>query len=350
MLDARASTCDERLDMDLDSAAFERAADHARSYIVSGHLGCAVLAVADRERVLAVRSFGEGAEEDPSLQDRIYALASITKAIVATAVARLVDEGRLDYRDQLVKHIPELGTAPWREQITVGDVFTHSTGLPQMDWTSYCDLDLAGMARLERAFEGEPLYPPGTRMQYATLTYQLLNEIVARMLGTTMSAFIQEYVLEPCGMADTGFRPVDPGRAMTVVDHPRDTAEKMERFAAVELSGGGLWSSVSDLIGLAQAVLTPDRLLSAEGYRRLTTPQPRLPLLGGEALSHRTWGWVKEEQAAFPQMPASGFYHGGATGTLLWLDPDRGLIFVFLTNRWASGNDHAFATLACLYE
>jgi len=334
----------------LDPTAFDRAAAQARSYVASGALPTALLAAGDRERVLAIRAFGEGAEEDPSLHDRIFALASITKAVAATAIARLVDQGSLDYRDPVVKHIPELGTAPWRERITVGHIFTHSTGLPQANWATYGDLALDGVERLEHAFAGEPLYEPGTRMQYATLTYQLLNEIVWRRLGKPMSAFLAESLFEPFGMVDTGFRPVDPARAMPVVDHPMDTPEKMERYAQAELSGSGLWSTAADLIRLAQAVLAPGRLFRTETCRLLTEPQLRLPMLGADTRSHRTWGWNKEEHEAFPQMPASGFYHGGATGTLLWLDPARDIIFVFLTNRWISDNAQAFATLACLYE
>ena len=255
--------------MHIDSATFERAAEHARSYVTSGVLPSALLAVADRERVLAIRSFGERGEQDPSLQSRIFALASITKAIVGTAIARLVDQGRLDYTDPVVKHIPEFATAPWRERIAVGDIFTHSTGLPQADWAAYSNMELDGAERLRRAFPGEPVYEPGTRMQYATLTYQILNEIVRRLVGRTMSEFLAESLFEPCGMADTGFRPTDPERALPVVDHPMDTPEKMELLARTELSGGGLWSTAGDLVRFGQAVLSPGRLLSAEGYRNI---------------------------------------------------------------------------------
>ena len=62
-----------------------------------------------------------------------------------------------------------------------------------------------------------------------------------------------------------------------------------------------------------------------------------------------TVGWVKAGQGAFPEQPEVGFYHGGATGTLLWLDPARRLVFVFLSNRWGSGNEHAFDVLQRLY-
>ena len=328
---------------------FEEAAEHARSYVTSGHISCALAAVADREQILGVRAWNERGEEDASLHSGIFALASITKAIVSVGIARLVDQGVLDYTDPVCRHLPEFGEVAWRRPITVGDIFTHSTGLPAFAWDALLDLDLSGETAYLRLFEGDALYEPRTRFQYATFTYQLLNAIVARRLGKGMSRFLEETVYAPCGMADTGYNPVDPARAMPVPGHPSDTPEKLRRFGDLELSGAGLWSSAPDLIRLGQALLAQGKILSTEGFRRHTEAQPALPCAAGEGRSRRTWGWNKEPQARFPRQSETGFYHGGAPGTLLWVDPARDLVFVFLTTRWGSGNDHAFATLNLLY-
>ena len=336
--------------MSLDLSRFEKAAAHARTYVESGDIPCALLAVADRENTLAIRSFNGNAEEDPSLQNRIFALASITKAIVGVGVARLVDEGKLSYNDRIVKHIPEFGTTEWRKRITVGHIFTHTTGLQTPSLEAFLDTDLSGKDGINRIFDGDPLFEPGTQMQYTTLSYQVINEIVLRRLGMTMSDFLQAYVFSPCGMADTAFRPTEPGRIMPATDHPMDTLEKLEKFSQLEISGAGLWSTAADLIALAQAVLRPGRLMSPATFHLFTDAQPGLPMRNGGGRSCRTWGWNREPRETFPLQPESGFYHGGATGTVLWLDPEKDLIFVFLTNRWGSGNDPAFAVLNCLYR
>lgn len=321
----------------------------ARGYVADGHIPCAVVAVADSKNVLAKRCLNEVGREDPTLEDRVFALASITKAVVGVGVARLVEEGRLDYADPVAKHIPELGAVEWRRSITVGQIFTHSTGLRPVGLDEFVDLDPSANGIWDHIFDREPHYEPGTRMQYTTLTYQLLNEIVQRLLGTRMSSFLADYVYAPCGMVDTAFEPRLAGRVMPPIDHPMKTAERMRKFAQLEISGGGLWSTLRDLIQFAQAVLQSGRLMTPETYSFLTDPQPRLPMMSDQRQSCRTFGWNREEQEAFPHQPDSGFYHGGATGTVLWLDPTRDLIFVFLTNRWGSGNDHAFAALDCLY-
>jgi CubicO group peptidase (beta-lactamase class C family) len=199
-------------------------------------------------------------------------------------------------------------------------------------------------------FKDAPAYEPGAYFQYASLTYLLLNAVVLRLLGKRMSEFLSEYVFGPCGMADTGFHPVDPARAMPLMGHPADTPEKLRRYGDLELSGSGLWSTVEDLVRMGQALLTPGRLLSRDAFERHTRSQPSLPSVAGDRSSRRTWGWNREPQAALPRQPDTGFYHGGATGTLLWLDPARDLIFVFLSTRWGSGNEHAFGTLSVLYD
>jgi len=332
----------------LDPHRFEQAAAHARAYVASGHLPAALVAVANREATVAVRAFNGQAEVDPSLHDRIFALASITKAIVGVGLARLVDQGRLDYSDPVAKHVPELAEPSWRAKITVGDIFTHSTGLRSSALTDFADASETGR-ELSMLFDDAPHYQPGTRMLYNTLSYQLLNEIVRRLRGLSMSGFLGEYVFAPCGMVDTAFAPTDPERAMPALDHPMDTPEKLAKYGRMEVSGGGLWSTARDLIRLAQALLQPGKLMSPATFLLHTEAQPSLPCLSETGRSRRTFGWNKEPQATFPQQPDAGFYHGGATGTLLWIDPDTELIFVFLTNRWINSNDEAFATLSRLY-
>jgi len=108
----------------------QRAFDKAREYVVSGHLPMVSVSIANREGVTARKAFDGDGNEDASLQNRSFALASITKAIVSVAVARLYEQGVIDYDAPIGGVYPELGYTDERRAITLANVFTHTPGLP----------------------------------------------------------------------------------------------------------------------------------------------------------------------------------------------------------------------------
>ena len=330
---------------------FDVACRRACDYVRSGHLPSAVVAVAENDTLVGVRACNEVGDEDPSMLKRPFALASISKAITGAALAKAWEQGELDYDRPIAEAIAEFGSDPLRRRITIRHILTHTSGLPSR-FADACQA--SGFSRdsiLRLLCAGDPVaHEPGTVMAYSSYTYQLLNEVVHRRLGLGLTAFLSEYLFEPLGMTGTGFRPPDWHQVMPAVDHPVPLGEAMERYCALEMSASGLWSTVDDLLRLGNGMLVPNRLLSADTLdtvTRVTLPAPRAGTDG--VFSARTLGWVKEPQPAFPRQPDRGFYHGGATGTLLWIDPARGLVFVFLTNRWGSGNEHAFDVLSALY-
>lgn len=333
----------------LSDQQISRAFDKTREYVLSGHLPCAAVAVADRERIIAQIGYDKEGRETPGLLKGVYALASISKAITGIGAAVLYDEGKLRYDVPMCSYLPDFGVDEARRTMTLANIFTHSTGLPSRFAAEFAGIENP-MAHLFKLLREDPLqFPPGTRMSYSTYTYQLVNAVVEQLTGMKLSVFLQDRVFGPCGIADTGFWP-DAARAMPVVDHPIPEGPAMKTFCDLEISGGGMWSTLKDLVTLGQAWLTPGKLVSQATFDYVTAPQPGLPMLGDETVrSCRTLGFVKEKQGMFPRQPDAGFYHGGATGTLWWMDPERSLIFVFLTTRWGSGNEHAFDVLNCLY-
>lgn len=319
----------------------------AREYVVSGNLPMVALSVSDGDGLLCRTAYDGDGNEDASLCDRQFALASISKAITGVLTAVLVEQGVLDYEQPIVDVIPEFGTNEARQTIRFSQIFAHSTGLPSrfVDGAAQDGYDPRKL--LERMHGEELLDEPGTRCRYSTHTYQLLNEAILRRTGLTMEQALQQYVCGPCGMTLTSFYP-DPNAAMDVVDHPVPDGPQYELVQRLEMSGGGLWSSLDDLQALGRAWLA-DQLVSAQARERATAVLPGLPYVDNETvLSQRTLGFCRDR--AFPRQPEGAFYHGGATGTLWYMDPARDLVFVWLTNRWGASNEQAFATLDTLYD
>jgi CubicO group peptidase (beta-lactamase class C family) len=333
----------------ISQAQIDEALRRARGYVESGNLPLVVVGVSDATGLRVRVGYGEGAREEDSLCDGVFALASISKSIAGTVVARLYQQGILDYDTPIAEYVPEFGTSEVRKGILLSQIFNHSTGLPSAFVDASGASDFSAGKVLELLSTQDLVYEPGTQSCYSTHTYQLLNAAIQRRLGLTMEEALQRYVCEPCGMTATGFYP-DPARALPVVDHPVPEGRLRGLFERMEMSGGGMWSTVDDLLALGCAWLTPNKLVSPEVFAKVTAMLPGLPVGGNpEVLSRRTLGWNREIIGAFPHQPASGFFHGGATGTLLWLDPEADLVFVFLTNRWGCGNDQAFNTLDALY-
>ncbi len=336
--------------MHMQTSQIQAALQHARSFVLSGDLPCAAIAVSDGDGLHARVAYRADGEEDPTLCNGQFALASISKAITGVLVARLCELGVLDYETPIVDYVPAFGTSAARRSIRLGQIFNHSTGMQSRFVDSCAQVDYDTARLLEVLCTEELVDEPGTRSRYSTHTYQLINAAIQARLGLTMQQALTRYLTMPCGMTATSYYP-DAELAVPVVDHPVSANAAFEAVQRMEMSGGGLWSTLDDLQALGRAWLTPGELVSAETLAKATAVLPGLPMAGNESvLSRRTLGWNRERIAAFPGQPESGFFHGGATGTLLYMDPARSLVFVFLTSRWGAGNDQAFGVLNHLYS
>jgi CubicO group peptidase (beta-lactamase class C family) len=141
--------------------------------------------------------FADRARTRPWTRDTLVNVWSATKGAVAAAVARLVDDGRLDYDDPVAEVWPEFAQAG-KERITIGQVMSHQAGLPGfVEPTRLEDLyDWAGcVARLERQ---APAWPPGAETSYHAMTFGFLaGEVIRRVSGLSPGAFIAREIAEP---------------------------------------------------------------------------------------------------------------------------------------------------------
>ena len=144
--------------------------------------------------------FADRARTQPFDESTLTPVFSSTKAVAALLVARLVDQGRLDYAQTVASVWPEFAEAG-KSEITVGEAMSHQAGLSGLrgpmdpalwfDWTAICDR-LAAMA---------PLWPPGTASGYHPITFgYLAGEIFRRVDGRSMGRALREDLAEPFGL------------------------------------------------------------------------------------------------------------------------------------------------------
>ena len=316
--------------------------------IAGGAAPGAVVAVGRHGRLVHLRGYGatsDSAGRAPVDGSTIYDMASLTKVVATTTLAMMLEEeGRLPLDQPVAAFLPELSD-PAKGAITVRMLLTHSGGLE-----AFAPLyqTLRGPEAYLRAINERPLqYAPGTRVIYSDWDMILVQLVIERITGQPLERLVEERVFRPLGMHDTRFR-LDPSLlprvAPTELDRARGRIHGEVHDPNAWAMGGvaghaGLFSTAHDLAVFAQMLLNGGsyagvRLLSPQTVARWTAPQ--------RAGSSRALGWdtPSERSSAGSHFSPRSFGHTGYTGTSLWIDPERGIFVVLLTNRVYYGSEN----------
>ena len=313
----------------------------------------AALAVGRFGRLVYQRGYGtlDYAAGSPVVSPTtLYDLASLTKVIATTTAAMILEEeGTLDVGRTVHSYLPELD-APDKAAITVRMLLTHSGGLE-----SYAPLYLKhrGRADFISQINARPLRSvPGTATVYSDWDMVLLQAVIERITGTPLDQFAARRVFQPLGMLDTQFLPDTSNASLrhriapTAVDTARGgllqgTVHDGNAWAIGGVSGhAGLFSTAHDLAVFAQTLLAG----GSYGDAHIVAPTTVARWTSRQATaSSRALGWdtPAPESSAGRYFSPRSFGHTGFTGTSLWLDPERGLFVVLLTNRV---NSHGTST------
>ena len=338
----------------LDPVALDHAFSVAARRVESCELPFVILGVANAAGTVRVEAATAPTGDRRIGTDAVCLLASITKPIVATAALRLAEEGRLGLKAPLADWLPELATGDGRERMTAWHVLSHTSGL---DDEALEPLVRAGIERDElvaRSLARPLVAPLGSQFRYATFTFELLALAMERATGKLLPELLRELVLDPLCMVDTVFDPrleradrMAPvslgewdGTRLAGSENPLVAIGMRDRFTALRLAGGGLWSTASDLLRFGRAMLGGGELEGARilspAFVDLATREITIHGLGraSDRLEdeHYALGWGTRGDG-HPGSPRA-FGHGGASGTRLWIDPERDLVVVYLSASW----------------
>jgi beta-N-acetylhexosaminidase len=269
--------------------------------------------------------------------DTIYDLASVSKAVATTSAAMMLAEsGKLLLGARVQDYLPEF-QGPNKDKVLVRNLLSHTSGLP-----SYITFykEVQGKDQMFARVCATPLeFEPGTKAQYSDLGMILLGEIIERASGRPLDQFISQTLFAPLGMKSTFYRPDrsflkriaptenDPWRRRVV----RGEVHDENAFALGGVAGhAGLFSTTHDLAIFAQMLLNGGiydyrRYISAETINRFTTLQT-----GDRALG---WGKPSETDWTGKVLSPRAYKHTGFTGTSLWIDPQKQLFVILLSNR-----------------
>jgi beta-N-acetylhexosaminidase len=310
----------------------------------------ATLAVGYRGK-LSVHAFGKlsYAANSPAVSAHtLYDIASLTKVVVTTTLVEKMVEGDfpspLNLDVPIERYLPEWAAGPqpeWRRKVTVRNLMTHTSGLPP--FKEYWRTSTSKQETLHRIF-AEPLeYEPGTKVVYSDLGIILMAEIIQRQTGQPLDQLANDYIFGPLGMRHSLYKPPKsmwPEIAPTEIDNQlrhrlvQGEVHDENAYAIGGVSGhAGVFSTSPDLAAFCQMLLNGgvyahQRILKRATITEFTAPQPL-------AKNLRTLGWVvpTEGSSSGHYFSAHSYGHTGFTGTTIWIDPDRQLFVVLLTNR-----------------
>lgn len=285
---------------------------------------------------------------DPLRDDALFLIASPTKPITAMAVMTLVESGELSLVAPAAEYLPEFGKNG-KHAITVAHLLTHTSGLPDMP-PSNAQLRAAQAplpAFLAEVCSLRPAFLPGHDVLYQSMGYLVLSAIVEKVTGRSLARVLEERVFAPLALRDTTL-----GRAA-----------QLDRVAEIRVAGmhsasdllwnspywlglgapwGGVVSSAADLARLCQHLLAIPAgrrgVISRASHAAMTANQfAQMPFVPETHRRCQPWGlgwqlhWPAHASGFGDLLSADAYGHWGATGSLVWIDPARGLFAVILS-------------------
>ncbi|HVT44154.1 MAG TPA: serine hydrolase domain-containing protein [Thermoanaerobaculia bacterium] len=317
----------------------------------------AVYAIGDARGIRVENALGHAALKPAKIKtslDTIYDVASLTKPLItSTLVLRAAAEGLLDLGDRVAKHMPELRETDKRD-VTFIDLLTHRGGFQA--WYPLYTAGMSDRAYLQALVQRPLRYAPGTREIYSCLGFILLHLALERITGKRAEDLAAEKIFAPLGLTRSLFNP-PPEMKYTIA--ATEWGNGNERLMVAERGltfphfrnyliwgevndgnayymggmGGnaGLFSTAREIFSMARSHLSRDeRLLPASMIDRSL----RNYTVGLE--ENRGLGWQLpslDPDGPTAMLSLHSFGHTGFTGTSVWIDPDRDLIMVLLTNR-----------------
>jgi CubicO group peptidase (beta-lactamase class C family) len=272
-------------------------------------------------------------------EQTIYDLASLTKVVATTtAIMILFDEGKVRLNDPVSKFVPAFSGGA-KDDITVQHLLEHRSGLPAGRdlWRIAFSPDEARRAVIETPLE----CAPDRCMIYSDLGADMLGFIVEAVAGQRLDVFLQQRVFDPLGMRETSFRPhwtlrdrIAPTELTPPRGYPlRGEVHDENAFALGGIAGhAGLFSTASDLAVFAQMMLNGGEINGARIVADSTVAlfTQNTPSRGTRALG---WDTCGHDGSCGKYLSTRAYGHTGFTGTSLWIDPDRNLFVILLTNR-----------------
>lgn len=265
-----------------------QAIDHLMSTLHEGGQFNGSVLVAVQGKIVYRNAFGPANFETNSklTPETPFCLASLTKQFTAMAIMMLAERNKLDYDDAVAKYISEFPRSSIFGKITIRQLMTHTSGIPDYGDLDLDDSKLTQPKLVKELLKRESAFnQPGQKYRYSNAGYALLAIVVQKVSGQSFGDFLDQMILKPLGMSSS-----------FVYDRPQkknsQAATGYSQFGAIDdvnptavPGDGGVYSTVDDLFKWDQALYT-DKLV-----RQSTLAAAFVPGNVREGASSYGFGW-----------------------------------------------------------
>ncbi len=312
--------------------------------IAIGHTPGAVVAIGRGNKMGFLKGYGNRQlypQKEKITLDTIFDLASVTKvAAAATAMAVVIDQGKVSPDDLVVKYFPEFGSKG-KDKITLRHLLTHTSGI------GYYGADVRGTK--EYLFKVlcslDLIFPVGEKYDYNDNNPLMLGHIVEKVSGQNLRDFTSDNIYKPLGMRDTMYNPDITRVERTAATEMRDGVwykGVVNDFNTYNLGGvagdTGLFSTAPDLAILSALWLGKGTFVKKDGSEvKLFSSKTYEKITESQFMNVGVRGLLWDKRSGSKNRPwnmsPDALGHGGWTGTSIWIDPRLDLFVVMLGNR-----------------
>lgn len=273
-------------------------------------------------------------ERIPIRPEHVFAIGSTSKQFTAVGILVLVQQGKVDLKEDITKYIPGYNTHG--RHITVENLLTHTSGIRSFtEMPGFSDMITTdkSMEEIRKSFEDSTLlFEPGSMWSYSNSGFFLAAYIIEKVSGQSYADFIRENLFKPAGMDHTCFgsnTDIIMNRAQGYDAAGEHNVERTRPYSwSWPIGAGNIMSTTTDMAAWNNALLS-GKIIKTELLKQAHTP---FKLTNGQD-THYGYGWQINKVGNF-RVIAHGGAIGGYLADAIYL-PEKNIYLVSLTNTTA---------------
>lgn len=287
----------------------------------------------------------------PNANDTKYKIASITKAFTSVLILQLRETGKVDLNKTLGTYLPDYSGAG-RDKVTIHQLLNHTSGIDNFDKIKSAEEALKnGIEQYQKPFTTDQLLvrfcsgplvsEPGKKFSYNNADYIILGKIIERIYGRTFDQVLDEKILKPVDLVDTGVlyqHAIVPGLAATYFkrDDLKALANDLPVYPENWFSAGSMYSTAADVLKFCNA-LFGGKLINKDSLALMLTP-------GLDDYGYGVWSYEQTVGGKkYKVMKRPGQVMGAQTQLYHVLDPN--ITVIILSNTGTTDLDEFVAMI-----